>query len=63
MTNGEKFKEVFGFEVDPNMLCMASPRACEIIHKTGIECEECPFYKKWADTEYNPCFKLKEVIE
>lgn len=63
MTNGEKFKEVFGFEVDPDLLCIASERACEIIHKItrGITCEDCPFYKKWADAEYKPCFELKGV--
>ena len=63
MTNKEKFKEVFGFEVDPDLLCIASTETCESINKItqGIECKDCPFYKGWTDAEYKPCFELKEV--
>lgn len=56
MTNGEKFKEVFGFKPQH---CVAPARVCE---KQNMKCRECPFDNFW-DKEYKACFCIKEEHE
>lgn len=52
MTNAEKFKEVFGFEPDPdveNEFCIFTETDCE---KMGVQdCDDCP-NNDWWDHEY-----------
>jgi len=53
MTNREKFKEVYGFELDGNP-CAAPQSICN-----EQTCERCPFWG-WWDKEYKSCFKYEE---
>lgn len=53
MTNREKFKEVYGFELDGNP-CAAPQSICN-----EQICERCPFWG-WWDKEYKSCFKYEE---
>lgn len=47
MTNAEKFEEVFGFKVNPNVCYMPEEITC-LLYDT---CDSCP-YNKWLDEEY-----------
>lgn len=61
MTNREKFKETFGFNIDTDHLssgCVAPWGVCETIRG----CDECPF-DEWWDREYKPCFQIKEGFD
>lgn len=59
MTNGEKFKEVFGFTQDKKV-CVAPLTVCEIFY---AQCGKgCPF-DDWWNKEYKPCFRMKEEFE
>lgn len=64
MTNGEKFKEVFGFIPEPEFDCGCAPRkVCneqKKVHNrnTANMCFDCPF-NDWWNKEYKPCFKMK----
>ena len=67
ITNGEKFKEVFGFK--PNMnLCVAPNKICKNTVSralsSGIDdpCTICAF-NNWFDREYKACFRLSEEWE
>ena len=53
MTNREKFKEVYGFELDGNP-CAAPQSICN-----KQTCERCPFWG-WWDKEYKSCFEYEE---
>lgn len=53
MTNREKFKEVYGFELDGNP-CAAPQSICN-----EQTCERCPFWG-WWDKEYKACFRYEE---
>ena len=55
MTNREKFKEVYGFELDGNP-CAAPQSICN-----EQTCERCPFWG-WWDKEYKACFRY-EVLQ
>lgn len=57
MTNREKFKEVYGFELEGSP-CVAPEKVCDHYG----ECGRCPF-KGWWDKEYLPCFRMKEDID
>ena len=48
MTNREKFKEVYGFELEGSP-CVAPEKVCDHYG----ECGRCPF-KGWWDKEYLP---------
>lgn len=56
MTNGEKFKQTFGF----------SPHGCPvptiICADNHANCRRCPF-DKWWEREYLPCFELERKKE
>ena len=54
MTNREKFKEIYGFELEGSP-CVAPEKVCDHYG----ECGRCPF-KGWWDKEYLPCFRMKE---
>lgn len=56
MTNGEKFKEVFGFR--PREVCIMPFLIC----KEQDSCEVCLFQNFW-DKEYKHCFRIKEEYE
>lgn len=56
MTNREKFKEVYGFELDGNP-CVAPQSICN-----EQTCERCPF-RGWWDKEYKACFRYEEEKE
>lgn len=56
MTNREKFKEVYGFELDGNP-CAAPQSICN-----EQTCERCPFWG-WWDKEYKACFRYEEEKE
>ena len=56
MTNREKFKEVYGFELEGSP-CAAPQSICN-----EQTCERCPFWG-WWDKEYLPCFRMKEDID
>ena len=56
MTNREKFKEVYGFELDGNP-CVAPQSICN-----EQTCERCPFWG-WWDKEYKACFRYEEEKE
>ena len=56
MTNREKFKEVYGFELDGNP-CAAPQSICN-----EQTCERCPFWG-WWDKEYKACFRYEEKKE
>ena len=58
MTNGEKFKEVFGFNIrEPEYECIGAEKDCKqrnqkFFDEGGIHpCVGCP-YKNWVDREY-----------
>jgi hypothetical protein len=53
MTNREKFKEVYGFELDGNP-CAAPQSICN-----EQTCERCPFWG-WWDKEYKSCFRYEK---
>lgn len=58
MTNGEKFKEVFGFYPD-RTVCLVPDEVCEEMQNdTKVICPNCPFYG-FMDREYKPCFRMK----
>ena len=58
MTNGEKFKEIFGFECD--FACPSTTSLCD----NFIDCDICPF-NDFFDKEYDKNFmdKIKESID
>lgn len=59
MTNGAKFKEVFGFE--PNRtVCLVPDAVCQQMQKDNpkLICINCPF-GGWFYKEYKPCFRMK----
>lgn len=56
MTNGEKFKEIFGFSPAN---CVAPAKVCE---EMNMKCRECVFDTFW-DKEYKSCFRIKEDYE
>lgn len=60
MTNREKFKETFGFDLDRVNLSMC-PVAEKICKQQGI-CKVCPFQYFW-EREYKPCFKMREDLD
>ena len=57
MTNGEKFKEVFGFEPCEDAECILPKSVCDT--QDGF-CNNCPFYDFW-NKEYKACFKMKDI--
>ena len=61
MTNLEKFKDVFGFELDVENggSCPVLPEVCENL---PFDCPECPF-SGWWDKEYKECFKLRDDLK
>ena len=58
MTNGEKFKEIFGFT--PNSKECVAPEAVCILNVQ--HCNGCPFTNFW-DREYKECFELSEEFD
>ena len=56
MTNREKFKEVYGFELEGSP-CVAPEKICDHYG----ECGRCPF-QGWWEKEYLPCFRMKEDL-
>ena len=56
MTNRDKFKEVYGFELDGSP-CAAPQSICN-----EQTCERCPF-RGWWDKEYKDCFRYEEKKE
>lgn len=56
MTNREKFKEVYGFELDGSP-CAAPQSICN-----EQTCESCSFWG-WWDKEYKACFRYEEKKE
>ena len=59
MTNGEKFKEVFGFKPDERV-CVAPQTVCEMFY---AQCsKDCPFHD-WWNKEYKACFRIREDFE
>ena len=59
MTNGEKFKEVFGFKPDSDT-CPIPNAVCDEMRKDNpkLMCIICPF-SGWFKKEYKPCFRMK----
>lgn len=53
MTNREKFKEVYGFELEGSP-CAAPQSICN-----EQTCERCPFWG-WWDKAYKSCFRYEE---
>lgn len=58
MTNGEKFKEIFGFTPD-HECCIMPDKVCVYIHTTEkiSKCDDCPFHTYFGK-EYRPCFSM-----
>lgn len=60
MTNGEKFKEVFGFTPD-NDACILPEKVCATVAPT-TSCGGCVF-QHFFEKDYRPCFVIREDLD